>query len=51
MDEEPNDQSIKSIVNQFYSDFEFFVNEEADPFLDFEGDFRKKDLDESDQLF
>ena len=42
MDVEDEVRSIQSIQDQFYNDFEFLGEEPADPFLNFEGNFKKK---------
>ena len=51
MDEEMNEdkKSVKSIEDQFYNDFEFFEEEPIDPFLNFEGNFKKRDEHEASE--
>ena len=42
-------KSVKSIEDQFYNDFEFFEEEPIDPFLNFEGNFKKRDEHEASE--
>lgn len=45
MDDEANEdrKSLQSIEDQFYNDFEFFEEEPIDPFLNFQGNFKKRE--------
>ena len=48
---EEDKKSVKSIEDQFYNDFEFLLENPADPFLNLDCDFKRKNFEESNQNF
>ena len=46
---EEDKKSVRSIEDQFYNDFEFLLENPADPFLNLDCDFKRKNFDDSNQ--